>query len=172
MKVLIVVDMLNDFIHEDGALSLKEAGYEIVPVIKEKLDEYRENEDVVIHLYDCHDKDDKEFERFPLHAVVGTWGSDFIDILEPIEGEMVIPKRRYSGFFNTDLGVVLEDLKPDEVEVVGCCTSICVAGTVEELVNRDYKVVVDRNAVADFNPEAHKFFLDSQFPNIFGVEIR
>ena len=173
MKVLIVVDMLKDFIDPDGVLSLKEAGYEIVPVIAEKLAEARANDDIIIYLNDAHETDDKEFERFPAHAVRGTDGAQVIDTLAPQVDEFVIEKQRYSGFFGTDLELVLNDfVEPTEVEVVGCCTSICVAGTVEELVNRDYKVVVDRNAVADFNPEAHKFFLDSQFPNIFGVEIR
>lgn len=173
MKVLIVVDMLNDFIHENGALSLKEAGYEIVPVIKEKLEQARQNDDVIIYLNDSHDAGDKEFDRFPEHALFGTWGSDVIDELEPQEDEFVVEKQRYSGFFDTDLELLLADfVEPEEVEVVGCCTSICVAGTIEGLVNRDYKVVVDQKAVADFNPEAHKFFLESQFPNIFGVEIR
>ena len=173
MKVLIVVDMLNDFIDEKGVLSLKEAGYEIVPVIAEKLAEARVNDDIIIYLNDAHDIDDLEFDRFPEHAVFNTWGAEVIEALTPQEDEFVIEKQRYSGFFGTDLELVLNDfVEPTEVEVVGCCTSICVAGTVEELVNRDYKVVVDRKAVADFNPEAHKFFLDSQFPNIFGVEVR
>jgi nicotinamidase-related amidase len=172
MKVLLVVDMLNDFIAEDGVLSLKEAGYEIVPYIREKIEEARDNGVQVIYLNDSHDEDDLEFKRFPAHAVTGTKGAEVIDALKPKDGDMVITKQRYSGFFDTKLGDVLADLEPYEVDVTGCCTSICVAQTAADLANRDYKVVIDRNCVADFNPDAHKFYLDYQLPNIFGVEVR
>jgi nicotinamidase-related amidase len=172
MKVLIVVDMLNDFIDEEGVLSLKDAGFEIIEPIAEKIQQARENGDAIVYLCDAHETDDVEFNRFPAHAVRDTWGSEIITELYPFQGDYVIDKQRYSGFFQTDLEAILEKLAPEEVEVVGCCTSICVAGTVEELVNRDYKVVVDRTAVADFNPDAHKFFLDYQLPNIFGVTVK
>lgn len=170
-RILIVVDMINDFIHPDGVLSLKDAGYDIIPVIKQKLDEAEQKEYPVIFLNDGHAENDIEFDRFPKHAVAGTWGSEIIDELEAKEGQFVITKQRYSGFYGTALADVLKDLDPDLVEVVGCCTSICVAGTVADLVNRDYNVVVDRDAVADFNPDAHDFFLDYQLPNIFGATI-
>lgn len=173
MKVLIVVDMLNDFIDDDGVLSLGQTGIDIVNPIAEKLDLARKNKDLVIYLCDNHETDDKEFDRFPAHAVKDTWGSEIITELYPHEDDFVVEKQRYSGFFDTDLEQIMSDfIDPEEVEVVGCCTSICVAGTIEELVNRDYKVVVDRKAVADFNQEAHEFFLNYQLPNIFGVEVR
>jgi nicotinamidase-related amidase len=172
MKVLIVVDMLNDFIDEKGVLCLGETGFDIIEPIAEKIQEARDNGDVVIYLNDSHDVDDVEFERFPAHAVADTWGAEVIPELTPFESDVVISKQRYSGFFQTSLGDILANIPFDEVEVTGCCTSICVAGTVEELVNRDYKVVVDRKAVADFNQDAHAFFLDYQLPNIFGVEVK
>lgn len=172
MKALIVVDMLNDFIDEKGVLSLGEVGIEIIKPIAEKIQEAREAGDVVIYLCDAHEPDDLEFARFPAHAVRGTEGAQVIDELRPFPNDIVIEKQRYSGFYQTELGSLLANLPVDEVEVTGCCTSICCAGTIEELVNRDYKVVVDRTCMADFNQEAHAFFLDYQFPNIFGVEVK
>jgi len=168
-KVILVVDMLNDFIDEAGVLSLKENGYPIVPVIKQKLEEYRKNGDIIVYLNDNHYQFDTEFERFPTHAVDGTWGAKVIDELTPQEYDFIISKKRYSGFYGTILEQLLLDQKPDLVEVVGCCTSICVAQTIADLANRDYSIMVDSNAVADFNQEAHDFYMEYQLPKIFGV---
>lgn len=173
MKVLLVIDMLHDFIDPEGVLSLKEAGYDIVPVIREKLTQARLDEDtVVIYLNDSHAENDVEFERFPAHCIAGTLGAQVVPQLTPVEDEFVITKQRYSGFYGTALADVLEDLNPDVVEVTGCCTSICVAQTVADLANRDYKVMVDRKAVADFYQEAHEFYINYQLPSIFGAEIK
>lgn len=171
MKAILVVDMINDFIDEKGKLSLKEAGIEIIDTIEAKLDEARANGDIVVYLNDAHDEDDAEFARFPTHAIKDTWGAMVIDRLTPCEDDFIISKQRYSGFYNTLLGALLEDLKPEEVEVVGCCTSICVSQTIADLANRDYKVVVDRKAVADFNPAAQAYYLDYQLPTIFGTVV-
>jgi nicotinamidase-related amidase len=170
-KVLIVVDMLNDFIDKDGVLSLGQSGFDIVPVIARKVYLARRQGDMVLYLNDAHDINDKEFNRFPSHAVVGTWGAEVIPELTPVAGDIIIPKKRYSGFFGTCLQETLSTENPDIIEVCGCCTSICVAGTIEELANRDYTVVVDRKAVADFDQDAHEFFLEYQFPRIFGINV-
>ena len=173
MKALIVVDMLNDFIDEKGALFIGPGGRDIIAPIAEKIRAARENGDIVMYLCDAHDEDDLEFKRFPVHAVAGTWGAQIIPELEPdCDLDVVINKSRYSGFFETDLEFEIGRDDIEAVEVVGCCTSICVAGTVEELVNRDYPVTIDRTAVADFNQDAHNFFLEYQFPNIFGVTVK
>ncbi len=160
--------MLNDFIHKDGALSLKEAGYGIVPVIKDKIAEMKYG--FVVHICDSHTPDDKEFERFPPHAVVDTWGAEIIDELKPRERDIVVKKQRYSGFYNTELDYLLKEINPDVIEVVGCCTSICVFFTAMDLANRDYKTVINKDAVADFNKEAGDFAL-THMENIGGIEI-
>ena len=83
---------------------------------------------------------------------------------------MVIAKTRYSGFYGTNLGQVLVQLRPAQVTVVGVCTSICVMDTVGGLVNRDYSAVVPANAVADFDMEAHMFSL-KRMEKLYGAHI-
>jgi nicotinamidase/pyrazinamidase len=155
-KVLIVVDMLNDFVHKDGALFFQ-AGADIIPAVKKRIEAYIAAEDVIIFLCDAHAENDKEFEMFPPHAIKKTWGAgvaaDLVAVLSGYD-TIFIPKTRYSGFYNTGLGVELIKIKPDTVEVVGVCTSICVMDTVGDLANRDYNVEVSFNAIADFDPEA------------------
>jgi len=169
-KALIIVDMLNDFIDKNGALYCGDTVEPIIPFIQERLKTFRDQGDLVVYLQDYHDEDDKEFERFPKHSVIGSWGSEIIPQLEPQPGEMVIPKKRFSGFFGTDLEKVIDDAKVDEVEVVGVCTSICVMDTVGGLANRDYKVTVPVKGVADFNPEMHQFSL-KRMEKIYGADV-
>jgi nicotinamidase-related amidase len=169
-RALIIVDMLNDFIHPDGALYCGKRAEEVVPVISRQLEQCRKAGDAVIYLQDSHSADDKEFDKFPPHCVTGTWGNRIIDALEPGHGERVIAKTRYSGFYGTDLDRVLTQVRPDRVIVVGVCTSICVMDTVGGLVNRDYSVTVPANAVADFDRQAHEFSL-KRMEKIYGAQI-
>lgn len=169
-KVLIIVDMLNDFIDPKGALYCGEAARAIVPEIRHRLDACRQDGHEAIFLQDAHWPDDKEFEKFSPHCIAGTWGSAIIEELAPQPTEIVIAKRRHNGFFGTQLDKVLSELKPKQVMVVGVCTSICVMDTVGALVNRDYAVQVPRLAVADFDQRAHGFALE-RMQKIYGARI-
>ena len=169
-RVLLVVDMLNDFVDPKGVLFCGESSREIIPIVKSLVDDFQAKGEVVIFLADAHEKDDKEFERFPPHAVKGTWGAEVIPELAPKEKDVVVEKKRFSGFFDTDLEKILEGLAPGEVWVTGVCTSICVMDTVGDLCNRDMPVVVVKNGVADFDEEFHKFAL-ARMERVYGVKI-
>jgi len=169
-KALIVVDMLNDFVDENGALYCGKTARAIIPFIKSRIEHYRKVGDPIIYLQDSHAKNDREFERFPEHCVAGTWGQEIIPELAPAPGDIVVQKKRYSGFFETELGDLLTRMNIHNIEVVGVCTSICVMDTVGGLVNRDYDVVVPKAGVADFDPEFHEFAL-KRMGEIYGAKI-
>lgn len=174
MKILIVVDMLNDFIDERGSLYCGQDARDIIPFIKGCINTYRADRNLVIYLQDSHEEDDKEFERFPKHAVIGTWGNEIISELKPTKDDKVIQKTRYSGFYNTTLKTLLYSLKEwhgiEDIKVVGVCTSICVMDTVGGLANRDYNVIVPRAGVADFDQDNHENAL-TRMANLYGAKI-
>ena len=170
-EALIVVDMLNDFIRPDGALFCGETATAIVPEIRRLIDDFHENGHPVIHLRDNHRPDDLEFEKFPPHCVAGTPGADIVSELAAEDGDIVIAKTRFSGFYNTDLAAVLAANGIDRATVVGVCTSICVMDTVGGLANRDIAVRVPKDAVADFDPAFHDFAL-SRMAQLYGAEIQ
>ncbi|MDF2565381.1 MAG: isochorismatase hydrolase [Massilibacillus sp.] len=169
-KALLVVDMLKDFINPEGALFCGMQGQAIVPFIKEKITESRLAGDTIIFICDRHESDDVEFNRFPAHCIAGTVGAEVVEELQ-FDGydENITGKQRYSGFYNTDLDEQLEMI--DEIAVVGVCTNICVLFTVEELCNRNKKVIVYREAVASFDIEAHEYAL-KQMETVLGAEIK
>jgi nicotinamidase-related amidase len=173
-KILIVVDMLNDFLKPDGKLYCGPTAEAIIPAVVKKVDEYMKNGDDIIFLADAHAKDDLEFEKFPEHCVAGTPGSFVIDelgeSLEDYDNSYLVEKTRYSGFYKTDLDGILNYKAPDLVEVVGICTSICVMDTVGGLANRDIKVNVYKDMVADFDPEMHEMAL-KRMETLYGVNM-
>lgn len=74
--------------------------------------------------------------------VEGTWNTAILPRLAPKPGEVVVPKQRYSGFFETDLDRTLRDRGVDTLIVTGCTTSVCVESTVRDAMFRDYRCVV------------------------------
>ena len=169
-QALIIVDMLNDFIDQKGALYCGSQAEAIIPFVRDRLSIFRKNKDLVIFLQDSHDENDLEFTKFPKHCVTDTWGSEIIAELAPIPDEKVVLKKRYSGFYGTDLEKILQDANIKEVEVVGVCTSICVMDTVGGLANRDYNVSVPVKGVADFDSEMHEFSL-KRMKQLYGARV-
>lgn len=159
MKALLVVDMLVDFIDSKGALYIGPVAESLVDNVQQRLEEYRSSGDMVIYICDRHHEDDREFEIFPPHSLEQDDGSDIISTLAPRKGERVIPKRRFSAFFGTDLDLTLREKGISEIELAGCVTNICILYTAADARNFNYKVTVHKNAVASFDQEAHQFSL-------------
>lgn len=170
MRALFVIDMLKDFINKDGALDCGDTSREIIPFIKEKIEEFHKKKDLVIFICDSHEEDDLEFHMFPKHCVAGTKGAEIIDELPVEDRDVIIRKTRYSSFYKTSLEEVLKAHSIDDVHVVGVCTSICVMDTVGDLRNRDYKVIVYKQGVADIDQQAHQFSL-GRMEKIYGAEV-
>lgn len=81
-KVLIVVDVQNDFV--TGSLGTPEA-QAIIPNVKEKFDEYKNNGDYVILTKDTHHSDyadTSEGRKLPEHCMYGTKGWEIVDELD------------------------------------------------------------------------------------------
>ena len=110
---------------------------------------------------DHHDPDDLEFQIFPVHCVKGTEEPNVIPELESfVTPSNVVPKNRYSGFFNTDLAERLDESKPGKIVVCGVCTDICVLHTTSDARNRDYQVEVPTDCVATFDPAGRILVVD------------
>lgn len=171
MKALFVIDMLNDFLRQGGALYCGDISRKIIPFVKEKIEEFHKSGNLVVFICDSHAPDDLEFKMYASHCVENTEGAQIIDELPVDEMDVIIRKARYSAFYKTRLDDVLEEHNIDEVHVVGVCTSICVMDTVGDLRNRDYKVIVYKEGVADFDPNAHQFSLE-RMRKTYGAEIR
>ncbi len=159
-RAFLVIDMLRDFVDPGGALFVGEEGREIISPLARHLEEARDRGDLVLFLCDRHLPDDAEFDMFPPHCVQGTPGAEIIPELQPAEDELVVPKRRYSGFFGTDLDIALREKDIREVALTGVCTNICVLYTAACARNRNYAVRVYADAVAGLSRGAHDWALN------------
>ena len=155
-RALLVVDMIEDFVHEGGALYCGPSMARIVPVIQLEIARARDVAEPVVYLTDNHLRDDAEFQVFPPHAIAGTKGAEIVPELAPRDDDRVIPKRRYSGFFGTDLDITLRERGVDTLRLVGDCTNICVLYTAADARNLGYSVEVLEDGVTSFDEEAHR----------------
>jgi nicotinamidase-related amidase len=168
-SALLIIDMLNDFIEDKGSLVVPGAK-RIVPRIREVLETARRNGIPVIYITDRHRPDDREFRHWPPHAVAGTWGSRVIEDLAPLDTEYVVPKRRYSAFFGTDLDLLLRELGANKLYLTGVLTNICVYATALDAGMRDYRVAVIRDGVASLSEETDRFILQ-QLQEVLKAEV-
>jgi ureidoacrylate peracid hydrolase len=81
--------------------------------------------------------------------VEGTWNTEILPQLIPRENDIVVSKRRFSGFFQTNLDHVLKERGITHLIVTGCTTSVCVEATVRDAMYRDYRCVVLADCTAE-----------------------
>ena len=158
-NAVLVIDMLRGFLEEGYPLYCGDASRLIIPKVQRLLERELAQGSQIIFLCDHHAPDDAEFKMFPAHCIEGTAEVEVIPELAQYQGE-VIPKRRFSAFFDTPLEAKLLELKPDKIIVCGVCTDICVCHTVADARNRDYAVEVPVDCVASFDEKAHHFALE------------
>ncbi|WP_425538602.1 cysteine hydrolase family protein [Microaceticoccus formicicus] len=159
---VLVIDMLNDFIGEKAPLRC-ENGEKIVPDIKRLLEwiRSRDDEDIkIVHIQEAHREDDADFKVRPVHAVKGTWGSDFIEELKPKNNEYIVQKRRHSGFAHTDLDLYLREEGVDTIVLTGVWTNVCVRSTATDGLAKAYKVITLTDGVHSKTDEMHEYGLN------------
>ena len=151
---VLVVDMLNDFV--TGALKC-DRGLAIVPKTAELLEGMRKKGVPVIFCNDAHIKGiDHELKLWGDHAIAGTEGAEVIPELKLCKDDYVVPKRRYSGFFQTDLDILLRELGVRTVIMTGLHTHMCVRHTSADAFCLGYDVVVAKEATDSFTEEDYK----------------
>jgi nicotinamidase/pyrazinamidase len=170
-NVVLVVDMVRGFLEPGHNLYCGDDSRKIIPNVQQLLEKEVAAGSEIIFLSDHHRPDDLEFQMFPVHCVIGTEEPEVIPELSRYTTDTnVIPKNRYSGFFNTDLEQRLERVRPDKIIVCGVCTDICVMHTTSDARNRDYPVEVPMDCVATFDPDAHRWALD-HLEKILGAKV-
>jgi ureidoacrylate peracid hydrolase len=155
---MIVVDMQNDFVAPGGGLETP-AARAMVPRLVEALKICRSNGIKVIYTTHVHRRDGSDMGLFDMHppianrnaAVDGTPGIEIYSEVAPAAGEHVIKKHRYSGFFGTDLDIVLRGWGVDTVIISGTTTENCCHATARDAMFHNYRVVFLSDATATYD---------------------
>lgn len=158
-KILIVVDMQNDFVY--GSLGSPEARA-IVPNIKEKINSYLKNNDTVIFTRDTHFEDyldTNEGKHLPVeHCIKESYGWEVINELDVKLCEH-INKITFGYNWSGRLGIDIPYHSGEEIEIelVGVCTDICVVSNalILKATYPESTIKVDASCCAGVTPETH-----------------
>jgi nicotinamidase-related amidase len=143
---LLLVDIINDFRHEDGE--------QLLASFRERLDgltgaisQAREAGIPVVYANDNRGEWDGDKDRLVREALDGL-GADVIEAIRPREGDRFVVKPRYSGFDHTPLELILRDLEADRILLAGAATEGCVVQTAIDGRELGFKVTVLADACA------------------------
>ena len=176
---VLLVDMQNEVLHPDGGLAAdypSRAG-PLLDAVRQLVAWAHEREVPVIWLrlafrpghYDAV-RDSMSRRRGTL--VDGSWGAELLDGLGRSDDDIVITKKRPSGFFDTDLRVVLRGLGIQRLIVGGVSTNWAVESTVRDGHSHDLEMVVVREAVGTPFDDLHEASLrsmDSVFARVVAL---
>ncbi|HEY5694210.1 MAG TPA: isochorismatase family cysteine hydrolase [Gaiellaceae bacterium] len=143
---LLVVDVLADFSHEDGAsllASFRERGATMAAAIEAA----RDGGVPVIYVNDDRDRWDGDAPALARETAGGP-GGDVIRPLLPRPGDSVLLKHRYSAFDHTALELLLEARSVERVLIVGASTEGCVVQTALDAREHGLKATIVADACA------------------------
>ncbi len=169
MRALLIIDMLKDFVYEDGALPVAGAK-ELIPRINRWIAEFREKGEPVFFVCDAHPEGDEEFELWGEHALEGSRGAEIVDELDRREEDVVVKKRKFSGFFQTELEAELRKRGVEEVYLAGVLTNICVFHTAIDAAMLGFRVKVLRECVHAIDEKAAEWAL-MHLQEVMGAEV-
>ena len=173
MKILVVIDMQNDFI--EGSLGTDEAK-NIVPNIVAKIKEYNSNDNLVLFTKDTHGSNylsTQEGRNLPVeHCIEGTWGWKVNTECRTAwknTRKMCISDNLRNTFYKSTFGsnelahfIKRQTDTIDEVELCGLDTDICIISNAVLIKTfcPELKIKVDATCCAGSTPEKHKEALD------------
>ena len=158
---LIVVDMVKDFTSPEGLVYYPQ-NEKILPIINKVVTDARKKGILIVFLQHRYrvNKKDKNLVNMRPNCIEGSGGEDLDDIFDIHEQDYIIPKRRYSGFFGTDLDSVLREHTISNVIIVGTKTNCCIRATVTDAYNLDYLPIVIRECVSTNSNVSNDIHLD------------
>lgn len=174
---LVVIDMQHDFVDPAGLFA--QSGIDVsayAPLrlrLSELLEHARSHGLLVVHVQNTAlpggRSDSPAQIRFAMrlhdellaggpplrYTVPGTPGHAFLPELTPAPGEVVVRKYRSSGFWGTNLDMVLRSNAIKTVVIAGCTTEGCVDSTARDALFGDYYVVIASDCVASDDAAQH-----------------
>ncbi|MCC7572512.1 MAG: cysteine hydrolase [Candidatus Methanofastidiosum sp.] len=139
---LLIINMINEFVYGNKKC---ENPKEIIGPIKEISSIFRENGFPVVYICDSKTNDCGEKDI----------GEKIIDDLAPSDGDFIVKKEKYSGFFGTELDELLKKKDIKNLVFSGLSTSLSVRHTAADAYYRDYKCIMLTNACCDVKKDLH-----------------
>ncbi|MCF6515728.1 isochorismatase family protein [Lactobacillus sp. S2-2] len=179
-KGLLIIDYTNDFVDENGSLTLGKPAQQCEDKILSLANQYLKNGDYVFLPTDIHNQEDNlhpEHGLFPIHNQKKTWGRDFFGELKNWYQEnkdnklvIMIDKTRYSSFAGTNLDILLRERNIKELCLTGVATDICLLHTAIDAYNLNYQLEFYEDAMSGFSKE-NEIFAKNHFKTTLNAKI-
>jgi len=184
-SALVLVDVLNDFMADDGKL----AGM-IGPMIEKH--HLKKNLQRLLNgvrkagfktIYAPHGADEHSFDGIPhIHPRfqfgidnkvfwIGSYGADFYEPLRPKQGDIIVGRHHMFDSFNgTGLEEQLRTNGIEKVVLAGLTSQTCIEGTGRHALEAGFHVTFLTDAVSDFTDAAHRAAIEISYPT-YGHEV-
>jgi nicotinamidase-related amidase len=157
---LLVIDMQAGAYGHDSGIPRMGGFADRVARVKELVNAWRDQQSPVIFVREEHRRSLIDFGREldgeeGVHCLEGDPGTRIAAELDVKADDIIIPKRRYSAFFATDLDLVLRGLNVDTLVLAGELTDVCVHLTFADAHQHDYVVSVVEDCCGGSSVAAH-----------------
>ena len=144
---LLLVDVINDFRHEDGEALLESFSRRHGELVR-AIGTARTAGTPIIYANDNWGEWDGDARGLVRHAIEQGRGGDLVAAIAPEPGDRFVVKPRYSAFLHTPLELILRELEIERILLAGAATEMCVVQTAIDARDRDFKVTVLVDACA------------------------
>jgi nicotinamidase-related amidase len=161
---LIVVDMLNDYDHEDADL-LAASVRDSLPNMRRMIEAARESDTLLAYVNDCHGDWSADSRSLTERARAGR-APELIDPIAPTDEDPFFIKARHSIFYQTQVEYMLRQEGVGRIVLVGQVTEQCILYSALDGYVRHFEVAVVPDAVAHINEDFARAALEMMEVNM------
>ncbi len=167
---LILIDFINEIVHENGKLASK--GYSdfvknnnVFQNLSFAIQKARENNILIVHIKVGFSENYKEQPKSsPLFGKahefqalkLNSWATEFHEQIDVKDDDVILTKHRVNAFYGTPLDLILKNNKIDSILVAGVATDLAVSSFVRDAHDRDYQITILSDCCAAANNEDHQ----------------
>ena len=161
-RAVVVIDMINEFLlgQPDDHLIPANNIPGIINNVQALIVSARRANTPVVYLACAHEKTDPMFFAIPPHAMRGTWEAQIIADLTPCPDEVIIEKKTYDGFYETQLDTTLREMGISELILSGVQTDCCVHATGQGAIFRGFNVSLAMDCCDTISAERQRVGLE------------
>jgi nicotinamidase-related amidase len=162
IPALLIIDMVKDTFDQKRNFPITPLAKRIVEPIRRIAAAFRSQGWQVVFATDAFKEGDFIFTgRMKPYSLEGTAGAEVIDEFGREEGDLWLPKPRFSAFFKTPLEGWLKERKVTLCAVAGITTNFCVLTTAIDAICCDFKAVILEDCSVAASEKVHKQTLDN-----------
>lgn len=150
---LLIVDLLNHFDFDGGEKLLENTRQIIDPVLSLKR-RFKERNHPVIYVNDNFGLWHESAEDVITTCLKGA-GKEIVERVRPDDDDYFIVKPKHSGFFGTQLEILLKQLRIERLVLTGVASDMCILFTANDAYMREYELIIPIDFIAAETKEAN-----------------